>query len=250
MTVCLLAPIGLDHDAWQWLWLDGHPTIAHDLPGFGGRARQPERATMSDWVDDVARAVEVAGTGPMDVIGCSLGGMVAMNLAIRAPELVRSLVLACTGASADTPSMLQRAAKVEEGGMHAVLDETLQRWFSPEALATVPELACVAYARDTLLALEPGAFADGWRVISGHDVIGQLGAIKVPTTCVAGQCDRAAPIERMQVIAEAIPGARLVTIPGPHMLFLEEAAIFGKVVTEHFESIPPVHAARRVDDRP
>lgn len=244
MTVVTLAPVGLDHRSWQSVDLSGIHTLAHDFPGFGGRLRQPERATMEDWVDDLASALEKSDTGPVDVVGCSLGAMVAMNLVLRRPELVRSLLLACTGATADPEMMYERARRVEREGMEGVLTETLERWFTPRALVATPTPSGLAYARSALRALQPGAFADGWRVIAGHDVTADLASINVPTTCVAAQDDRAAPLDRVKHIATSIPGARLVVIPGPHMAFLEEPFAFRCALVEHLAWINSTHGLR------
>lgn len=235
MTVLALAPIGLDHDCWQWSQLEVD-VIAHDLPGFGGREREPDHATMADWTRDVAASLEWTNAGPVDVVGCSLGGMVAQNLALARPDLIRSLVLACTGATADPETMVARAAQVEALGMEGVIGGTLRRWFTPEALAAVDHPG-VEYARRTLRGLASGAFADGWRVIAGHDVRARLGEIKVPTTCVSGLRDAAAPLSRVQVLSDGIPGARLVTLPGAHMVQLEEPSSFASAVKEHLASV-------------
>lgn len=235
MTVLLLAPVGLDHRSWRWLELTGVDCLTHDFPGFGGRHRQPERATMSDWVDDVAEAVQAAGRWPVDIVGCSLGAMVAMHLATRRPELVSSLLLACTGASADPETMQERAQRVERQGMEGVLPETLERWFTTRALSQVPVSAGIAYARATLLALEPGAFADGWRVVAGHNATADLASVAVPTTCVAAQEDQAASLDRVRALATSIHGARLVVVPGPHMAFLEEPSAFQQAVAQHLD---------------
>src|SRR2546423_5053787 len=105
--------------------------------------------------------------------------MVAQHVALRHPERFRSLLVACTGAAVEPGGMLERAAEVEARGIHGVLETTLERWFTPAALAAVPEHPGVAYARRTLLALDPGSFADGWRAIAGHDVRARLGEIEV-----------------------------------------------------------------------
>ena len=117
--------------------------------------------------------------------------------------------------------MTQRAAEAERGGMAAVLESTLERWFTPAARAELPEHPGVAYARRTLLALEPACFADGWRAIAGHDIRERLGEIGVPTTALAGAADSASPLARTREIAEAVAGARLVVLDGPHMMHLE-----------------------------
>lgn len=229
MTLVLLTPIALDASCWEWMELPDVPVVKHVFPGFGGRPRAAEQPTMASLADEVAAAYD----GPLDLAGVSLGGMVAQHLTVRHPERVRSLLVACTGASADPATMEGRAADAEALGMAGVLDVTLERWFTPAFLERSPEPAPLAYARRTLLALAPECFADGWRAIAGHDVVARLGEIAVPTTAVAGSADRASTVERTRVISERVPGARLVVLDGPHMMHLERPAELGAALAEH-----------------
>ncbi len=229
MSLLLLTPIGLDAACWEWVDLPAAGTIEHVFPGFGGRPRASEPPTMATLADEIAASYP----GALDVVGVSLGGMVGQHLAVRHPGRVRSLVVACTGAAADPQVMEQRAVDAETGGMAAVLQVTLERWFTPAALAVRPEHPGVAYARRTLLALDPGSFADGWRAIAGHDIRERLAEVRVPVTCIAGSADAASTVARTRDVAERIKGARFVVLDGPHMMHLERPAEFSAAVREH-----------------
>lgn len=234
MTLVLLAPVGLDHGFWAWTDLRALGAVAHDLPGFGGRPRG--EATMAAFVKDVADRLGGLAGGPFDVVGCSLGAMVAQNLALSYPNRIRSLVLACTGASADPATMTRRAARAEAEGIEGLLGETLERWFTPQVLAKAGHPG-LAYARSTLLGLDRGTFADAWRVVGQHDVTDRLGELRVPTTCIAASEDQASPIERVQALAAGIPGSRLVAVPGAHMAPLEDGPAFSRAVREHCQRV-------------
>jgi pimeloyl-ACP methyl ester carboxylesterase len=229
VSLVLLAPIGLDAGSWQWTDLPGEGTITHEFPGFGSRPRAPSPPDIAALADEVAELYP----GDLDVVGVSLGGMVGQHLAVRHPERVRSLVVACTGASADRDVMTGRAVAAESEGMAAVVPSTLERWFTREALALRPEHPGVDYARRTLLALDPGSFADGWRVIAGHDARDRLPEIRARVTCVAGSADAASPVERTKDVADRIPESRFVVLDGPHIVHLERPAEFSHVVREH-----------------
>jgi pimeloyl-ACP methyl ester carboxylesterase len=228
-TLVLLAPIGLDAGAWDGVELGGLVTLCHELPGFGSRPRAPEQPTMASLADEVAASYE----GPLVLVGVSMGSMVAQNVAVRHAGRVRSLVLACTGAAVDADAMRRRADEVEAQGMEAVLGETLERWFTADALAARPQHPGVAYARRTLLALDAECFADGWRAIATHDVREHLGEIAAPATCVAGRADPVGTLERVTELAEGVRDGRLVVIDGPHMILLEEPAAFAAAVLDH-----------------
>jgi pimeloyl-ACP methyl ester carboxylesterase len=222
----------LDAGCWDWTDLPQDVTIKHVFPGFGGRPRAEPPPTMATLADEVAASY----SGELDVVGMSLGGMVGQHLTVRHPDRVRSLVVGCTGAAADPVEMERRAVAAETGGMEAVLDETLERWFTPAALAR-PDHPGVAYARRTLLALDPGSFADGWRAIAGHDIRDRLGEIRVPVTCIAGTADAASPVSRTQDLADRVKNSRLVVLDGPHMMHLERPAEFSAAVRDHLRRV-------------
>ncbi|WP_324910461.1 alpha/beta fold hydrolase [Baekduia sp.] len=223
-----IPPVGLDAGSW-WLVPEARDGVLHELPGFGSARRADVQPTMGDLADALVEAHD----GALHLVGVSMGGMVALHAAARHPDRVVSVLVACTGARANPDTMLARAAAAESGGMAAVLDSTLARWFTPRALAT-PGHPGVRYARRTLLALEPGAYADGWRAIATHDVTPWLGELRVPVTAVAGACDTASPKARSAAIAERVPGGRLVVVDdAPHMIHLERPRQFSAVVREH-----------------
>ncbi len=229
MTLVLLTPIGLDAGCWHWLDLPQDGVVKHEFPGFGRRprpSRPPDMAALADEVADLY-------PGTLDVVGVSMGGMVAQHLALRHPDRVRSFVVACTGAAADPELMLGRAAEVEARGMAGVLESTLARWFTPAALVARRDHPGVAYATATLLNLDPASFADGWRAIATHDARPRLPEIRARVTCIGGTADAASPLARTQEIAERVPGARLVTLDGPHMMHLERPAELSAALREH-----------------
>ena len=228
-TLILLTPIGLDAACWDRVELPSVATERHEFPGFGARPRAPSQPTMESLAEEVAASYP----GMLDLVGISMGAMVAQNLAVRHPGRVRSLVIACTGAAVDPDEMMRRAEDVDAKGMPGVLDETLQRWFTADALATEPEHPGVAYARTTLLALDAGCFADGWRAITTHDVRARLPEIEVPTTCIVGASDPVGTPERVRQVADGVQRGRLLVLDGPHMIHLEQPAAFGGALHDH-----------------
>ena len=224
-----MPPVANDAECWQWLELPEMPVVRHVFPGTGGRPRATVQPTMASLADEVAAGYE----GPLDLVGVSLGGVVAQHLALRHPDRVRSLLVACTGASADRETMERRAADSEALGMAGMLDDTLERWFTPEFLASEEAPPALAYARSVLLALDPACFADQWRAIAGHDATARLGEIAVPTTALAGTADRASPPERTRVISDGVQRGRLVVLEGPHMMHLERPRELSAAIADH-----------------
>ena len=228
MVVILLHPVGLDKECWRFAAIE--QAVALDLPGHGDCPEILDAPlSLQAIADDVCRRL----SGPMDVVGLSMGGMVAMHLALRHPTRVRSLILACTSARPPAEVMLDRARAAEDSGMTGILASTLGRWFSPAALARVHD-PCVEYARTRLLADDPRIFASYWRAMAGHDVESQLGNIRVPVTVIAGSVDASASVSSLQGVANKIATSRFEIVPGPHMLPLEEPERFATAVHDHF----------------
>jgi len=232
MTIVFLHPIGLDGESWERVGSAMDPdAVRYTLQWHGDRPPPPDPLSMASFADDVAANV----AGPFDVVGLSMGGAVAMELAVRHPERVRSLLVACITAGGDGGDALrERADAVDADGMAGVLESTLERWFTPAALAD-PHHPGVGYARQRLLADHADSFAASWRALAGNDVVHRLDRIRVPTTVVHAVEDASGPLASRQAIADGIPGARLVTVPGPHMVQLETPDAFDAAVVDHLE---------------
>jgi pimeloyl-ACP methyl ester carboxylesterase len=226
-SLLFLHPVGLDRHCIEWL--DLPPVRAVTMPGHGERERARPGLTLADMADEIVGH----STGQLDVVGASLGGMVAMHLALDHPDRVRSLVLACTTPRGDSAVMNDRADVTEDSGSAGMLDDTLSRWFTPSALEADQDAPYMAYARERLLTMDPGALADTWRAIGTHDVLERLGEIRVPTTCIAGMRDLSTPMDVMRDLAARLPDARLVEMDAPHMAFLERPREFSAAVLEH-----------------
>lgn len=225
----LLPPIGLDRHCWDWLDLPDGATARYEPPGIGRRAGEPAGVSLAALADELAARFP----GPLDVVGISFGGMVAQHLALRHPGKVRSLLLAATTAEVDDAVLEQRARSTEDVGMEGVLEDTLRRWFSEEALAATEEDRAIAYARQTLRSCDPGTFAAAWRAMKGQHVGADLSAIRAPTTCLAGTRDASTPRSSLEAIAVALRAARLLDLDGPHMVHLETPAAFSEALADH-----------------
>lgn len=218
--VLLLHPIGLDSSWWQPFLEQLAPrfcVVAMDFRGHGGSALVRGELELADLADDAAALLSALGLAPSQVVGLSMGGMVAQYLAIRHPDVVRSLVLlgtACTLPEEARKQMVARGEIARQDGMQAVLGATLERWFTPAALTS--ELAKRCERR--LLENDVESWTASWSAISRLDTLPLLKRIKGPTLVVTGEKDLSTPPAAAKVIAENIPGAALTVIEGsPHM---------------------------------
>lgn len=204
-----------------------------DYPGHGGRSFDAGNYSLEAIADEVVASYD----GPLDVVGLSMGSHVGQYIAVRHPRRVRSLMLCCgspggTPATAAAVTRDDRADQTRRLGMDGMMQTTLERWFSPEALAK-PDHPGVAYAQARLMADEKEVVARTWLLLKKNAVAGELGGVRIPTTVLGGRDDQAATPERVTALFRAIPTARLEIINGPHMLQLERPAEFAAAVARH-----------------
>jgi pimeloyl-ACP methyl ester carboxylesterase len=233
LTVVFLHPIALDGECWQFLTSEQlEKPVRYDLLWHGGRPGPAVPLTLETFARDVVDNVE----GELDIIGLSLGGAVALEIALRWPHRVRSLMLACSSAGGGRAGevLRERAAEVERAGMAGVLEVTLRRWFTQEALDSA-ELPGIGYARERLLCTSPDSFAASWRALADNNAINELHTLRAPTTVLHGAQDVTGPIETRKDMVARIPGSRLAVIPGPHMVQLERPADFQEAVLDHLD---------------
>lgn len=223
--VVLLHPVGLDRTFLAPIATAlsrRYSVMRVDARGHGQSPVLPPAEGLGDFADDLHALLAARAFAPCAVVGFSFGGMVAQTLALRHPQDVAALVpCACPSTIPDASRTIyaERAAAAERGGMAAVLDATLARWFTD----AFRERGDAEPARRRLLANDVRGWAAAWRAMAQIDTAPHLHALRVPTLCIAGAADKSAPPEVVAAIARAIPGARFATIPdAPHMLFIEQ----------------------------
>jgi len=218
--VLLLHPIGLDSSWWQPFAEQLAPrfsVVSMDFRGHGGSAPVRGEVELTDLAEDAAALLRALGLAPAHVVGLSMGGMVAQYLAIRHPDLVRSLVLLGTASTLPDEARKQMVARGEvarRDGMRAVLEATIERWFTPAARSSELVKRC----EKRLLENDVESWAACWRAISRLDTLSLLKRIKAPALVVTGDKDLSTPPAAARVIADNIPGAAMTLIEGaPHM---------------------------------
>lgn len=214
---------GLGASAYGWHrtvpWLSQHyRVLVMDNRGTG-RSDAPDGAyTVAGMAVDAAAVLDAAGDRTAHVIGASLGGMIAQRLALAQPERVRSLVLVCTspgGRHAVPPSPAVAAAMAER---HADPSTAYRRnaWFlyGEATRAHHPERIEEDLENRLRLPTTPAGYAGQVAAIRGHDSWDELPALAVPTLVMHGEADALVPAANGVLLAERIPGARLVLVPG------------------------------------
>jgi 3-oxoadipate enol-lactonase len=242
--IVLSHALGLDLHMWddlaQQLAAAHHPVLRYDHRGHGGSAVPAGPYTMDDLVDDAARLLREWGRGPVVWVGLSMGGMVGQGLAVRHPELIKALVLANT-ASKYPPAagavFEQRIGAVRSGGMAAVVESVLERYFTAAFRASRPE--AVAAFRAKVLKSDPAGYAATCAAVGGVDWLERLNTVNCPTLVIAGALDVGAPVAMSQAIVERIPGAELVVFDqASHLSVVEQPAAFAAALGTFLNRLP------------
>jgi pimeloyl-ACP methyl ester carboxylesterase len=232
-VVVLLHGFPLDRSMWEFQTAEIGSTyrvIAPDLRGAGSSAVPDGVYTVDLLADDVIDTLDALELDdPVVVGGLSMGGYVALSLALRYPDRLRGLMLMNTRATADPPA----TARVREdlareleasGNPDVVVDSMLPKLFAPSSYANHAEL--VERTREKSLRSNPRGLANTLRGLAVRpDRTADLAQIRMPTLVMAGADDQLIPPADSKSMADAIPGARLVAIPeAGHLAPLENHA--------------------------
>jgi pimeloyl-ACP methyl ester carboxylesterase len=236
VNVLLLHPGIGDARAWEpqvaALRDAGHEPLAIDLPGFGAEPLRPGRLSLVDFVAD-----RVGGPGA--VIGCSLGGRVALELAVERPELVERLVLV-------NPALPGWRWSEEVARQHDLEDEALDRgdldaaaeanlfWLGPGAGDDVRELVRAMVKRNFELVLPVHEQVESVPVEPPASE--RLGEIGVPTLVVLGSDDVPDMREVAAILEDGIADCRVATVDGAgHLPSLERPAELNRLLLDFLQ---------------
>jgi len=204
--------LGTDFRAWDpllELLPEGLRIIRYDKSGHGLSDFAGERSIEAH-ADDVAALLDHLQIEKSVIVGLSVGGLIAQAYASANPNRTLALVLCDTGHKIGTPEIWNpRFEAIENGGMNAVLEPTMERWFTAAYRDTNPDFAmwCNMLTRT----LAEGYCAVG-RAIRDADFTECTREIKVPTLCVVGKQDGATPPALVQELASLIEGATVLEI--------------------------------------
>ena len=201
--------------------------IVPELPGFG-RSRAVSGG-LADVADRMAEAVKDAADGKdAIVLGNGYGGFVALQMAIRHPNIASKLVLADCGAAFSEPgreAFRNMAAVSKAKGLSAITDAAMRRLFAPAFQAQHPDL--MADRREAFLRTDPEVFRAACDALASLDLRGELGSVKVPVLVLVGEHDEATPPPMSHELAAGLPQVHLEIIPGcAHVPQLQSPQIF------------------------
>jgi 3-oxoadipate enol-lactonase len=237
---------GLGYARWGWEPVstplaETFRLLLFDNRGIGGSDVPPGPYSAREMAADAVAVLDSAEVERAHVVGTSLGGMVAQELALGWPERVRRLVLACT-----TPGG-QRAYPLPEPTLRLMAEapllspeEALRRFvenaLAPATVRDRPELVERIYR----LRLEHPPDLAGWQAQASagvaFDAFERLASISAPTLVLHGTDDAVVDHRNALLLADAIPDARMELFPGTgHLFFWEEPERFVQLVTSFLE---------------
>jgi len=249
VTVLLVHGWTLDHTSWDTIapMLGGVRTVRYDHRGHGGSAPAPTgTATVAQAADDLAELIADRIPGPIVLVGHSMGGMAAMAMAQRHPELFADriaavgLVATSSGGLAELtlglPKWVARRVLVIERRLNRRIARSHRATLVAKPSKVRPGLRWLLFGRGALRAdvlatatqvgrCHPASMA-GYRIsLNDHDCVDALAAFRrVPVTVLVGLADRLTDVSHARTIAAELPNARLVVYPGAgHMLPYERA---------------------------
>lgn len=218
---------------------EGFDVVAFDNRGIGLSERISEPFTIAEMAADTAALLDELGWESAHVVGISMGGMIAQELALAHPDRLRSLTLGCTycGGAGSQLMPQENAEKLLAAFSSGDRDQAIRAGYevnlSPtfradeDAFATFNEMATSVPAARDVIQLQLQA-------ILGHDTSGRLGEITIPSLIVHGTVDGVLPYANGEQISGLMPAARFETFTDVgHMFWWEQPQRSAELVREH-----------------
>ncbi len=207
--------------------------LAPDLRGLGESEPSAGPVPMSCYASDVHALLQHLGTGPVVLVGHSMGGYVALEFARAFPDLLRGLVLVGTKPGADSPeaaaSRRTIAEAVRQNGPSVVVDAMAAKMLSP---SNVDEAMAASVRGLMASSRSEGIIAALLGMAGRSDASEWIGKIHVPTLVIAGCDDTVIPSSESESLARSIPGASLKLIPGAgHLVAFEKPDAFNEALS-------------------
>ncbi|PWJ94696.1 flavin reductase (DIM6/NTAB) family NADH-FMN oxidoreductase RutF [Mesorhizobium loti] len=244
--VLLIHGVGMNATIWQdqiASMRDRHDLIAIDMLGHGTSPLPPEHAALSDFADQALRLLDHLGLASVSIVGHSMGALVALEIALRAPSRVRSIV--CLNAVFRRPEALaqavrQRAAALGTHGDPSAIAATLARWFGdplPESL-----VGAAATARAALESVDPEGYARTYRLFAHADAqhADALAGLAAPALFMTGSDDGNSTPSMSAAMARLAPHGQCLVLSGErHMMAMASP----EKVTRHISAFLDAEAA-------
>lgn len=230
--------LGTDFRLWDAvvpLLPPGLRILRYDMRGHGLSSCPPAPYSMGALVTDAERLLDHLGVRDCVFVGLSIGGMIAQGLAVKRLDLVRGMVLSNTAARIGTQAIWEdRIAAIRTGGIEALADAVMERWFSKPFRGT----DALAGWRNMLTRQPLDGYAGCAAAIAGTDFYATTARLTLPTLAIAGSEDGSTPPDLVRETADLVKGSRFHLIRGAgHLPCVEKPGEYAGVLTRFLREI-------------
>lgn len=214
---------------------DDYEVVGWDLPGHGRSAPTAEPFGIADLAEEVRR---LADERPTVYAGVSLGGAVALQLALEPGPFAHVACLASAMRIGEPEAWHERAALVRRAGTPVMVAGSARRWFAPGFLEREPAVG--GRLLDGLRHTDAESYARACEALAGFDLTGRLAAARVPLLVAPGELDEVVTPQTAAATADAVPGATLQVLAGCGHLPPAEAsaAVVAALLEAHASAVP------------
>jgi len=217
--------------------------LVFDNRGAGRSEKPAMEYSIRLFADDTAQLMKSLEIQNAHVLGVSMGGYIAQELAINYPRMVRSLILGCTSPGGEkavpmSPERLKKFTANEGLSPEEILKKDMDILFSDRFIHGNPE-TIREFIEISMRYYQPAdAFQRQLEACLRHDAGDRLAHIKVPTMIIAGDDDSLVPSENSSILKELMPRAELYFLPGlRHCFFIEESEKFNHKLIDFLKSV-------------
>ncbi|MET7512211.1 4-carboxymuconolactone decarboxylase [Streptomyces sp. NPDC005480] len=206
-----------------------------DLPGHGGAPAHPA-GSVADLAARLLATLDALGVHRFGYAGCSLGGAIGAELALRHPQRVASLALIAASPRFGTADEFrQRGVIVRSNGLDPIARTSPEHWFTSGFAAAQP--AITDWAVQMVRTTDPGCYIAACEALASFDVRAELGSIGVPTLVLVGSDDQVTGPAQARTLVAGIPDARLAVVPAAsHLAPVEQPAAVTDLLVRHFST--------------
>jgi len=202
--------------------------LLYDIRGHGDSDTPLGAYTLELLGNDAIGLLDALNINQVHFIGLSMGGMIGQCLALNYPHRLKSLVLCDTASvipSDAQPIWQERIDKARKKGMEALLEETMERWFTPAFLTKNSKM--LALTQKQFLATPVSGYIGCAEAIRKLNYLDRLSEIKMPTLIMVGEDDPATPVSASVAMHERISNSKLVILPSArHLSNVEQTEAF------------------------
>lgn len=233
-TIIFVNSLGTDLRIWNKMAAQlgaGRRILRYDLRGHGLSDAPVAPYALDDHAGDLAALMDARSIKAALIVGLSVGGVIAMTLASKRPDLARGLVLSDTAHKIGTRETWDaRMSAIRQGGMAAAAEAIVSRWFAAEFRANRPA-DFVGY-RNMMIRTPVAGYVGTCATLRDADLTAVASKLALPVLCLVGAEDEATPPDLVRSLAALLPRSRFAMISGAgHLPCVEQPDIMAKFIS-------------------